>query len=281
MHGIRDEGYWTHKLARQVKRLASEQGDLDQWATDTSSYGYFPMLPFLLSSYRRKNVEWLMDQYTEAIARYPNAKVSYIGHSNGTYLLAKALEVYPCCRFDKVVFAGSVVNRRYRWRQFINARPPRVGAVLNFVATRDWVVAFFPKLFQFFGRHDLGSAGHDGFKLTERPSPNFYQLTYVKGGHGAALDEDVWKTIASFIINGVADTDDFVHKSKRRNWLVWLVGKFPPVVWLALLGLVVTIWVGLCYTLGTLVTDPNSRSFFLGFTLAVYMLTLWLVLTRI
>ena len=51
------------------------------------------MLPFLLSAYRRKNVEWLMDRYTEVVARYPNATVSYIGHSNGTYLLAKALEL--------------------------------------------------------------------------------------------------------------------------------------------------------------------------------------------
>ncbi|NJO23493.1 MAG: alpha/beta hydrolase [Sphingomonadales bacterium] len=285
MHGIRDAGYWTHKLARQVQRLAKEQGIQDKWATETSSYGYFPMLPFLLSAYRRKNVEWLMDRYAEVVARYPNATVSYIGHSNGTYLLAKALELYPGCRFDKVVFAGSVVGRAYPWSRYTVAQPPsnrpRVNYVLNFVATGDWVVAFFPKLFQFLGGKDLGSAGHDGFALAEH-TPNVYQLTYVKGGHGAAVEEDTWQTIANFIVNDPSDAKPALPRPRKwRNWIVLLLGLFPPLIWLALAALLVAVWLGLYRAIAALVTDPSWTSFFVGISLTVYLLLLWLVVTRV
>lgn len=280
-----DAGYWTHKLARQVQRRAKEQGLQDKWATETSSYGYFPMLPFLLSAYRRKNVEWLMDRYAEVVARYPNATVSYIGHSNGTYLLAKALELYPGCRFDKVVFAGSVVSRGYPWSQYTSAQPPadrpRVNHVLNFVATGDWVVAFFPKLFQFLGGKDLGSAGHDGFALAEH-TPNVYQLTYVKGGHGAAVEEDVWDTIADFVVNDPADTKPALARPRRwRNWIVTLLGLFPPLIWLALAAGLVMVWLFLDAFIMDLVVDPGWASFLLGISLVIYLLLLWLVITRI
>ena len=135
IHGIRDIGHWTHKIARRIKKHATTP--LTEWATETSSYGYFPMLPFMFPGYRRQKVESLMDQYTEALARYPRASFSFVGHSNGTYLLAKALELYPCCVFENVIFAGSVVRRSYDWSRFIEAEPRRINALLNLVATSD------------------------------------------------------------------------------------------------------------------------------------------------
>jgi pimeloyl-ACP methyl ester carboxylesterase len=254
MHGIRDPGYWTHKIARQVKRVALTERKLDEWATETSSYGYFPMLPFLFTRYRRKYVEWMMDQYTQTIARYPNAKVSYIGHSNGTYLLAKALELYPSCRFDKVVFAGSVVHRSYNWSRYMGSdcsrrRRARVGAVLNFAATADWVVAFFPKMFQLMRLQDIGSAGHDGFALENQPG-NVRQVTYIKGGHGAAIDESVWKTIANFVVKEEIDEEYVPGRLKHRNFLVWLLGLFPFVVWIGLGLLLVSLGWGVILVVG-------------------------------
>ena len=121
IHGIRDPGYWTHKIARRVKERAPEGST--KWATETSGYGYFPMLPFLFPWYRSQKVEWLMDQYTEALAKFPDARFSYVGHSNGTFLVAEALKRYPSCRFDHIVFAGSVVQRKYDWTPFIDASP--------------------------------------------------------------------------------------------------------------------------------------------------------------
>jgi hypothetical protein len=97
VHGIRDKGFWTQKIARTIKRHAGDRQKIGSW---TESYGYFAMLPFILRSVRRRKVEWLMDRYTEARARYPYATFHYVGHSNGTYLAAAALQLYPAARFQ-------------------------------------------------------------------------------------------------------------------------------------------------------------------------------------
>jgi alpha-beta hydrolase superfamily lysophospholipase len=109
----------------------------------------------------QQRMEWLMDQYTEDKALYPYARFSFVGHSNGTYLLARALQEYPRCRFERVVFGSSVVNRHYDWAKIAGNK--QIKEVLNYVATADWVVACFPKALQTMHWQDLGSAGHDGF----------------------------------------------------------------------------------------------------------------------
>lgn len=281
IHGIRDVGYWTHKIARRVKQRARDTHE--EWATETSSYGYFPMLPFLFPWYRRQKVEWLMDQYTEALARYPNARdsISYVGHSNGTYLVAKALEIYPCCRFRNVVFAGSVVRRRYDWKRLLNAAPPRVNAVLNFTATSDWVVAFFPKIFELIRVQDLGSGGHDGFVLAGQ-TPGCYEIGYVKGRHSAAIEEPMWDAIADFVISGQPPpASEVVAVSRRRNPLVSLLGRFPPIVWA---GIAAALWLGwmiVDWLVRGAIDDAGVETFVRGFALAAYLLAIWLAVTRI
>ncbi|WP_433861442.1 alpha/beta hydrolase [Pseudomonas thivervalensis] len=277
IHGIRDQGFWTHKIARRVKRLAGSEAA--EWATETSSYGYLPMLPFMLPWYRRRKVEWLMDQYAEALARYPNARFSYVGHSNGTYLIAKAIELYPCCRFDQIVFAGSVVRTGYDWQGLLNSTPPRVNAVLNFVATADSVVAFFPKFFQFSGLQDLGSAGHDGFDSSSE-SNGVFQVRYLKGGHSAALTEEVWDHIARFVIDGRIDMDKVPNQANEQHMLVKLIGRAPPLIWGAILVLLCAIWaVILCIC--NAIPEAEARGLAKGFALSGYLLLLWLVLTRL
>lgn len=185
VHGIRDVGYWTQKVARRVIAKARETIPDKVFAMETTSYGYFPMAPFLLASQRREKVEWLMNQYAEAMVTYPSAEFSCVAHSNGTYLIAKALEQYPPCSFKRIVFAGSVVRRTFDWKDHVLAG--RVGSVLNYVATSDWVVAWFPKLFELLRIQDLGSAGYDGFRGVLPAS--LWQVRFVPGGHGAALSE--------------------------------------------------------------------------------------------
>jgi pimeloyl-ACP methyl ester carboxylesterase len=236
IHGIRDVGYWTHKIARRVLTLAKQTPDEKKvLATETSSYGYFPMLPFLLPTKRKEKVEWLMDQYAEALAQYPNAEFSFVGHSNGTYLLARALEDYPSCRFKHVVFAGSVVLARYDWNAAI-ARG-QVRKVLNYVATADWVVAFFPRAIQMLHWQDLGSAGHDGFEGA-RPGASVEQIRFVRGGHGAALNEANWDAIARFVLSGQKVEPPPSIASDHQSLAVKLPGRVAPLLWLGILALI-------------------------------------------
>jgi pimeloyl-ACP methyl ester carboxylesterase len=170
IHGIRDRGFWTKKIARKIRENAGEDREV---RCVTATYGYLPMAQFVVLWVRQEKVEWFMDLYCEARAQFPKAKFSYVGHSNGTYLLASALRNYPSTRFESVVFAGSVVRRDFPWERFllISGDNPasrvtptsRVTRVLNYVATNDRVVALFPKGLQPFKWFNLGSAGHDGF----------------------------------------------------------------------------------------------------------------------
>ncbi len=208
IHGIRDDGHWTKKIAARVKKAAKKP---HTWKSVTPTYGYFAMLPFALPWIRRQKVEWLMHEYCEAAARYPNANFHYIGHSNGTYLGAAAMRDYTGCWFKRVVFAGSVVHPAYDWAE--RAKDSGVAAVVNYVATRDWVVAMAPNALRRFRAFDLGGAGHLGFGPQ---TPSFVtNLSYVKGGHGAAIAEQRWDEIAQFIVDGnvppttIAPASDF------------------------------------------------------------------------
>lgn len=228
IHGIRDRGYWTHKVARRVLKIAkmnnrkaeAENQKVVKLATETSSYGYFAMLSFILPWRRQVKVEWLMDQYAEALALYPHAEFSFIGHSNGTYLLAKALRDYPLCKFKNVIFAGSVVPTNYDWGKI--ARRGQVERVMNFTATTDWVVALFPKIFQSLPIQDLGSAGHDGFRAVPGQEKFLTQMRYA-GFHGAAIKEDNWDAMADFILTGGSERyPESLTPAKPSTWLLVL-----------------------------------------------------------
>ncbi|MEM9823756.1 MAG: YqiA/YcfP family alpha/beta fold hydrolase [Bacteroidota bacterium] len=228
IHGIRDEGYWTHKIARRIVARARQKAPHRVIASETSSYGYFPIIDFLLLGQREKKVHWLMDQYVEALAMYPNAEFSYVGHSNGTYLLAKALKDYQCCRFKHVVFASSVVRTDYDWETPINTG--KVKAVLSFAATNDFVVAWAPYFFETFDILDLGGAGHIGFR-----SKAIHQIKYVEGGHSAAREEDNWNSIADFIINGppAIPTQEIIREKQPSGFKgLTLLGRFGCFIFL-------------------------------------------------
>lgn len=267
IHGIRDKGYWTHKIARRV--IAEGRKHNKMIASETSSYGYFPMLPFIMPGTRRKKVEWLMDQYAEALAIYPNADFSYVGHSNGTYMLARALEEYPSCRFKHVVFAGSVVRRKYPWLKFV---PRQVRAVLNYRATSDWVVAFFPKGLEQIHWQDLGGAGHDGFHEAARGGV-LQHGQYVIGSHDAAIREPVWDSIAQFVITGKLPTIDEALLSDKRNVLVSYPSIVAPVLWV--IGAV------LLATGGYLIWHLPLAEWLMTTILIAYIAAIWKVLTRV
>jgi pimeloyl-ACP methyl ester carboxylesterase len=265
IHGIRDVGYWTQRIARCVVQAAAP-GQV--FATETSSYGYFPMLSFLLPWRRRRKVEWLMDQYTEACALYPGAldNFHFVGHSNGTYLLARALADYPSCRFNRVVFAGSVVRRHYPWDRALASG--RVKHVLNYVATSDWVVALFPKAFQWVGYFDIGSAGHDGFAAA---GPAVTDVRHVRGKHDAALKEDHWGTIADFVALGRTPDPSPFHLN-HRSVALSAAGAVSFVV-LASLGALLVY--GAIQIRASGLGEPERT-----LALIAYVLAVWLFVTR-
>jgi pimeloyl-ACP methyl ester carboxylesterase len=214
VHGIRDNGFWTKRVAREIKTLARKANLVVR--TPTPSYGYFSMWEFIKPGGRQQATYWFMERYADVKTRFPAAKISFVGHSNGTYIAAHALEICPAIRFENVVFAGSVIRRDFNWGRFRG----RVGRVLNYVGSVDSVVAFLPAAFEYLRlrRLDVGGAGAFGFtEPVELPAADssgngdadaveLRQVRFVKGGHGAAIAEQFWPEIARFALFGDVPT---------------------------------------------------------------------------
>lgn len=260
IHGIRDDGYWTKKIANRVVSIGrSIKGK--KFETETSSYGYFPMLYFTLPSTRRDKVHWLMDQYAENKLRFPSARFSYVGHSNGTYLLAKSLEKYPACKFHNILLAGSVVNESYDWEKL--KAEGRISRIYNVAATSDWVVGIFPHALGIIGFRELGAGGYWGFNKLA----NNEQIITIPGGHSAGIEEERWDDIARFIVD-----DDYVPRFsvdvKKR--FISFTPLLAVIIFFVALGAM--IWGGYA------ILDsewPKKELWFI-----VYLFVLWKVLTR-
>ncbi|MFA6113674.1 MAG: hypothetical protein WC729_06765 [Sphingomonas sp.] len=294
IHGIRDRGFWTRKIARKIMERAADAtatGTPRKVRAMTLSYGYLAMVPFVLPWVRRAKVRWMMDSYAEWRALYPNADFSYVGHSNGTYLAARALEDYPAARFRRIVFAGSVVRRQYDWHRAITGKWRQVDAVLNYVASKDWVVAIFPNGLSRLKALDLGSAGHHGFdQLAQRDAvpvsgariscvtigaAQSHQIDYVAGGHGAGIRESQWDDIARFVVDGLPPQGlDLDYVPRQASWAIAL-GWLPPLS----LGLILGLVIGLGAALFLFAAAFAGLLGWIGFGL--YLLLLYVVITRL
>jgi predicted esterase len=235
MHGIRDMGLWTSGIGKVLESVAQQLGQSVKPIRD--GYGYFPMLRFLFFGSRQVNVRWFMDRYTEEIARYPHAKISFIGHSNGTYLLASALKQYHACKMHHVAFAGSVVPKNYPWDELIQTG--RVEAIRNDTASADWVVGIFPGFFELLKLSDVGTAGHNGFQDDAPKDSSFDQ--YFKGDHGAAIQPQNHNSLAHFILSGERVAPEEGLLVKHQNSLVVLLAKLCWLVWLLIFVILVSL----------------------------------------
>jgi hypothetical protein len=157
-----------------------------------------------------------------------------------------------------VLFIGSVVPKHYPWGPLINDR--RVVRVTNVVATSDWVVALFPRLFEQIaewqghqpvrGFLDIGSAGFRGFEAaSQRDDGRVENITYIDGGHSAALDDDKkLQAIVEYLATGDADALRVLRNAKVQSWLWSMLSNVSWLVWLLLVCLVA----GVGYLLGRL-----------------------------
>lgn len=266
MHGIRDIGHWPNLIADEVEQVAQDVGQVVK--TITASYGYFNLIKFLLFVDRQKNVRWFMDQYTQAVARYPNAAIDYIGHSNGTYLLGSALQRYASVKVNRVALAGSVLRTSYPWDQRIGEG--RVEVVRSDTASADFIVGIFPGLYETLGLSDLGSAGHNGFTDNAPRRSSFHR--YFKGGHGAAIVRGNHRSLATFILKGEnLDPDQDLLVDEQNNLVVFL-SKFNFLVWLGLLIIVVALGAAVVALLSpSLISSPLLAWFLYGLTVLMVM----------
>jgi len=229
LHGIRDMGEWTSLFEKPLQDAYKEKHpDGSKLHVHRASYSYFGMGPFLFPTDRQKNVRWFMDQVTELMAQYPNLtpeEIHFIGHSNGTYILASALERYATLKVGRAALAGSVIRRDFPWSGY----PGRITQVRNYVGSEDWVVGLLARVFELpvfnLLNRDIGSAGFNGFEDGFAAS---METRFVRGDHDAALHKDNIPSVVEFITNGTKVDIPKLYSEERSGTLAF----FSNVCWI-------------------------------------------------
>lgn len=239
LHGIRASalGTWVEDLGAEFKTAAGS-AEAHVISPDT---GYFSAMEFALPGTRRRKVHEFLKLYGDAYAsRDPNTFV-FAGHSNGTYMMAQALDRVPAMRFRRIYLAGTVLPRRYDWQRLFGNRQIgrwndtewKPGAVRIDRATSDVPVGILCSWLRGLGSPDVGTAGVDGFENAAMGEID--QQRKFKGGHGAALENsEQLKDIAAYL-NDVGSEPSAAEKtSSAFNRASRFVG-LRVVAWLILL----------------------------------------------
>lgn len=272
LHGIRDLGRWSSTLEHALRvRHAEARDGKSKLVIESVRYGYFGMGQFLLKIERDEYVRWFMDEYTEAVAKYPNAtEIDFIGHSNGTFLFTRALEQYGSFQVHRVVLAGSVARCDYDWNRYLDNG--QVHKVRNYVAKDDIVVALLPRVFEnkpeFIFGNQVGSAGFNGFLAADTTTGKgrIENYRFLTGGHGAFTEEST--AISAFIIPTANAEVAAMSEPRVTNWLTVASDYFTAVLWAV--GALVLVWLGL-----RLMDAAGSHALL---ALLAYAATLWQVL---
>ncbi|VEP13123.1 membrane hypothetical protein [Hyella patelloides LEGE 07179] len=197
MHGIRDRGSWLEKLEKRIENYAESNNELIV-KTFLVNYTRFPIKDFLDDNKSREKAEALFGAYIQAKAlSSESTKIHFIGHSNGTYIFAKALELSQKIKFERAYLCGSVLPQIYPWENFTT----RLNLIRNDCARWDLPVGFLCEALNFWGIKRLGMAGYAGFTSENRGGMTIKEYKYLKGGHGAALNDRNYDSIAKFLLS--------------------------------------------------------------------------------
>lgn len=223
VHGIRDHGFWTKRVARWVKKVGAERGLVVR--APSPSYGYFSAWDFIRPNGRLDATYWFMERYVQVKAVYPEAAISFIGHSNGTFLAARAMQLCKAIKLDNVVFAGSVVRATFEWPVILRTSAKRV---FNITASKDLVVRMLPGVVERLGLSFMqcGGAGYFGFRDSATVSDDRVRQPEIYGNHNAGISEAYWEQLARAAVCGTIteqngpDVRAALSRSMRKTLLV-------------------------------------------------------------
>jgi pimeloyl-ACP methyl ester carboxylesterase len=178
VHGIRaSNGGWVGQAADQIRVR------LNNAVVVKPTYWYFSALDFLVPILRKRKIRWFKDTYSYYLARSPRAEFHFLGHSNGTYLLGQSLLRLTGVQFNRVVLAGSVLPKDFKWELVVQRR--QVEKIWNHRASKDIPVAILCNAMRGLGMKDVGTGGFDGFA----DIPQITDCHFHSGGHSAALEK--------------------------------------------------------------------------------------------
>ena len=164
VHGIRTHGQWMTDIASTLE----EQG----FHVAATNYGRFDAFRFWLPipPIRRVAVQHVWKDVRRTLQMHPGSAVSFISHSYGTYIVAKILESEFDFVAHRIIFCGSIVNRRFPFEQ-VSQR--FTSPILNEIGTKD----IWPALAKS-ATWGYGSSGTHGFMRPDVKDRRHPQLAH-------------------------------------------------------------------------------------------------------
>ena len=187
LHGIRSNSDgWSRELKERV-----EADRFPNVIVETPTYGRMSALQFAWPFTRRRSVGWFFQRFLHWYSVAPDAQFTLIGHSNGTYVIKRAIDELRCAApgapVDLRVLPASLrVDRIVMMAPVLRPSEPGMsdwfrgmGADRLVVVTgdRDAIVGFLAGALSLLS--DVGTAGLNGFRGVD------YTHFVAEGGHDA------------------------------------------------------------------------------------------------
>jgi hypothetical protein len=216
IHGIRDIGAWQSNVSRNLVQRGT--------VVEQIRYGYYPevrfLFPFDLSS---RPVQKVLKRIRAIRNLYPNARLSVIAHSFGTYVFLRALKEDSDLEFWKIIFCGSVADDEFEWSELKRRVGQRGRATKDFILNDCGTGDAWPILGTAFGWH-YGMAGATGFSEGFVTNRFHRAIGGTKGGHGLYFDpEFVRKKWRPFLIDDVAPSHGDGKQGEHLCWCIQML----------------------------------------------------------
>lgn len=133
IHGIRTQAEWQQMVAKKLEVA----GKIKVFPI---MYGFFDALRFWCPVFTRSfPINRVLTQIRVARDQYPNAKVSIIAHSFGTYVIGHILQSNFDIKFHRIVLCGSVLPQYFPWERILRQITPE--NIVNECGSKDiWPV---------------------------------------------------------------------------------------------------------------------------------------------
>jgi len=201
VHGIRTQAVWQDLVATELRQHQNAIPAI-------IGFDYFDAFRFWFPFFfRRGPVDRVEREIRSLLRDNPNAEISVLAHSFGTYVVGRILKERPDLQFRRMLLCGSIVPTNFQW-DALRSFPS--GGVVNDVGTRD----FWPALAKATS-WGYGASGTFGFRTT-KVKDRFHDFSHSD----FFTVEHIRSYWLPYLVNGDIEESEWSHK--RPTPPTWL-----------------------------------------------------------
>jgi hypothetical protein len=238
IHGIRTQADWQPMLTK----ILDEKG---RTKIIPIKYGYFDAFRFWLPFKRHNPVDRVEKMIRVVRGKYPDARISVIAHSFGSYIIGHLLKEQVDLKLDKLILCGSILPNSYPWEEvihkFLDTDNEETVSIVNECGKRDIWPVLAKSMSWGYGPSGTHGFGHVLVK------DRFHNVS-----HSEYFNRDFvttyWKP---FLASGEYKSTE--PDEQITPWWLSILGLLP------LRWLLVAVIIGILLLLGLLLAPPKSE----------------------